>query len=194
MKFCFATFAACLFLFGAAFCVPSGRHQQDSCADVKTSSLALNRIAKIVSTEARNGSTDDSNFSGLAWVEATDMCDPESLNQKSAPCLQKILSVLTHFISIVEDLSVLPSCAKFASDVKPEMHKLHQDISKCVLSRSGTAQHAEDVSTVTETWMRDTLCTSYTFDRLFSFSILTARVFALGDPTRHTDGSAQKCL
>lgn len=52
----------------------------------------------------------------------------------------------------------------------------------------------EDVSTVTETWMRDTLCTSYTFDRLFSFSILTARVFALGDPTRHTDGSAQKCL
>lgn len=52
----------------------------------------------------------------------------------------------------------------------------------------------QDDSTVTDTWMRDTLCTSYTFDRLFSFSILTARVFALGDPIRHTDESAQKCL
>lgn len=54
MKFCFATFAACLFLFGVASCAPTGHHQRDSCADVKTSSLALNRIAKIVSTEVRD--------------------------------------------------------------------------------------------------------------------------------------------
>lgn len=42
-------------------------------------------------------------------------------------------------------------------------------------------------------WEEDLLC-HYTMDRLFSFSILTARIFAVGDPAHHTDGSAQKCM
>uniref|UniRef100_A0A3P9H967 Uncharacterized protein n=1 Tax=Oryzias latipes TaxID=8090 RepID=A0A3P9H967_ORYLA len=44
-----------------------------------------------------------------------------------------------------------------------------------------------------EHWKEPLLC-HYTLDRLFSFSILTARVFAAGDPAQHTASSAQKCM
>ncbi|MEQ2160359.1 hypothetical protein GOODEAATRI_032895, partial [Goodea atripinnis] len=43
-----------------------------------------------------------------------------------------------------------------------------------------------------EQWKEPLLC-RYTLDRLFSFSILTARVFAVGDPAHHSEGSSQKC-
>uniref|UniRef100_A0A8C5C4C5 Uncharacterized protein n=1 Tax=Gadus morhua TaxID=8049 RepID=A0A8C5C4C5_GADMO len=34
----------------------------------------------------------------------------------------------------------------------------------------------------------------YVMERLFSFSILAARVFALGDPAQHSQGSAGQCM
>lgn len=42
-------------------------------------------------------------------------------------------------------------------------------------------------------WQEKLLC-HYTLDRLFSFSILTARVFAVGDPAGHAVGPTQKCM
>uniref|UniRef100_A0A3Q3JVE2 Uncharacterized protein n=1 Tax=Monopterus albus TaxID=43700 RepID=A0A3Q3JVE2_MONAL len=41
-------------------------------------------------------------------------------------------------------------------------------------------------------WQEIPLC-HYTMDRLFSFSILTARVFAVGDPAHHTQGLIRTC-
>uniref|UniRef100_A0A4W6FAR0 Uncharacterized protein n=1 Tax=Lates calcarifer TaxID=8187 RepID=A0A4W6FAR0_LATCA len=96
-----------------------------------------------------------------------------------------ILSVLTGYISAVERVSGFQSCSAFASKVKPVMQKLHKDMSKCSISKEETEPILD--------WQEALLC-HYTMDRLFSFSILTARVFAVGDPTHHAEGSAQTCL
>uniref|UniRef100_A0A3Q1FQ93 Uncharacterized protein n=1 Tax=Acanthochromis polyacanthus TaxID=80966 RepID=A0A3Q1FQ93_9TELE len=78
-----------------------------------------------------------------------------------------IFNLLRSYIALVEQVSGF-QCCKFGEEVKPALNKLQDDMSKCVKS---------------------------TGDRkLFSFSIFTARVFAVGDPTHHTEGSAQKCM
>uniref|UniRef100_A0A3B5KQ17 Uncharacterized protein n=1 Tax=Takifugu rubripes TaxID=31033 RepID=A0A3B5KQ17_TAKRU len=41
-------------------------------------------------------------------------------------------------------------------------------------------------------WEQEGLCL-YTLNRLHSFSILTARIFAVGNPAHHMDDSPQKC-
>ncbi|KAM3618073.1 uncharacterized protein V6R79_014917 [Siganus canaliculatus] len=194
MDFGLATFAALVMLFAAASCAPAGLH--DACEDVRRSSLALNHVARRVSMEARSGSKVVTNFpSKLSWMEAKDMCDPQALKDKSAPCTEKMLSVLTSYNTAVERVSGFQSCSKFVSEVKPAMQKLHQDMTKCVKSRNGRTQQMgvsnEEAEPVAR-WQEDLLC-HYTLDRLFSFSILTARVFAVGDPAHHTDGSAPKC-
>ncbi|KAM6982004.1 uncharacterized protein LKV04_012700 [Tautogolabrus adspersus] len=200
MDFCFATFAAALFgLLVAASCAPAGHNPQDACADVRNSSLALNHQAKMVSIEARNGDRSESNFTtNLAWMEAKDMCDPETLKQKSSTCVGKMLDVLRSYNSYVEMISGFQCCSQFANKVKPALHNLLRDMSRCVNSRTGMNQQkethisAEDTQPLLE-WHEAPLC-HYTLDRLFSFSIISARVFAVGDPAHHSDGSAQKCM
>lgn len=51
MDFCFATFSAVFLLFAAASCAPAGHSLQDACADVRSSSMELNHIAKRISVE-----------------------------------------------------------------------------------------------------------------------------------------------
>ncbi|XP_060914450.1 uncharacterized protein LOC132990297 [Labrus mixtus] len=200
MAFCFATFAAALFwLLAAASCAPAGHSLQDACAAVRRSSLELNRQARIVSIEARNGDKSESNFTTtLAWLEAKDMCDPEALKQKSSTCVGKILDVLRSYNSYVEMIAGFPSCSQFANKVKPALHNLLRDMSRCVNSRTGMNQQEETPISTEDTqpphyWHDATFC-HYTLDRLFSFSIVSARVFASGDPARHSDGSAQTCM
>ncbi|GAA6216619.1 uncharacterized protein LOC119490069, partial [Lates japonicus] len=197
MNFFLATCAALFLLLAAASCAPAGG--PDACAGVQGSSQELNHLARTVSEEARNGSKYVSDFStSLLWMEAKDKCDPGTLRQKSVPCVEKILSVLTGYISAVERVSGFQSCSAFASKVKPVMQKLHKDMSKCVTANGGMDQEEESNISKEETepildWQEALLC-HYTMDRLFSFSILTARVFAVGDPTHHAEGSAQTCL
>ncbi|XP_051281140.1 interleukin-23 subunit alpha-like [Dicentrarchus labrax] len=198
MDFCFATFAALFLLFSAASCAPAGHSLHDACAAVQRSSLELNHLAKGVSVEARNGSKHMGTFTtNLVWMEAKDMCDPESLRQKSEPCISKIHDVLMSYNSLMKRLEQFSSCARFASKVMPAMHKLHTDMSKCVNAITGVNPHKhisnEETHPMMPRWEQNLLC-RYTLDRLFSFSILTARVFAVGDPAHHADGSAQKCL
>uniref|UniRef100_A0A3Q1BUH9 Uncharacterized protein n=2 Tax=Amphiprion TaxID=80969 RepID=A0A3Q1BUH9_AMPOC len=91
-----------------------------------------------------------------------------------------IFSLLRSYIALVEQVSGF-QCCKFGEEVKPALDKfvlLLQEPVKMV---------------PVEYWMEAPLC-QYTMDRLFSFSIFTARVFAVGDPTHHTEGSAQKCM
>uniref|UniRef100_A0A3Q3KYB6 Uncharacterized protein n=1 Tax=Mastacembelus armatus TaxID=205130 RepID=A0A3Q3KYB6_9TELE len=87
--------------------------------------------------------------------------------------------------SAVERVGGFQSCSEFVSKVKPVMQKLHKDMNTCVNSREGMTNEKH--------WQEALLC-HYTLDRLFSFSILTARVFAVGDPAHHAQGSVQKCM
>uniref|UniRef100_A0A8C4NSJ7 Uncharacterized protein n=1 Tax=Dicentrarchus labrax TaxID=13489 RepID=A0A8C4NSJ7_DICLA len=85
-----------------------------------------------------------------------------------------IHDVLMSYNSLMKRLEQFSSCARFASKVMPHISN-------------------EETHPMMPRWEQNLLC-RYTLDRLFSFSILTARVFAVGDPAHHADGSAQKCL
>uniref|UniRef100_A0A3B5RBI6 Uncharacterized protein n=2 Tax=Xiphophorus TaxID=8082 RepID=A0A3B5RBI6_XIPMA len=99
-------------------------------------------------------------------------------------CVEKIFGVLTSYASAVERISAFESCSEFTSTVNPALKKLHRDMGKCVRSK---AEHQP-----VEHWKEAYVC-QYTLERLFSFSILTARVFAAGDPAQHSEGSAHRC-
>ncbi|XP_049921516.1 uncharacterized protein LOC126403102 [Epinephelus moara] len=198
MDFCFATFAAVLVLLGAASCAPTGHPLHDACGAVPSSSLELNDIARSVSIKARNGSKDVLNFTTtLGWMETKDMCDPETLKQQPATCLGKMLNVLTSYMSAVERVAGFESCSKFVKEVELPIHKLHKDMSSCVKSTAEIHHQKESSTNKEETWpkghWKEIYLCQYTMDRLFSFSILAARVFAVGDPAHHTDIVAQKC-
>ncbi|XP_054602093.2 uncharacterized protein [Nothobranchius furzeri] len=201
MDFRLVTFAALCVFFTAASSAPvrdvRSSAQQDACTEVKISSLDLNHYAKLASVKARNGSTDLAAVSSsLVWMEAKDMCDPESLKHKPMPCVSKIFTVLTSYSSAVEMISAFDSCSEFTSIVKPALRKLHRDMSKCVRSLGGKHEKEPHVSKVepeaVDQWKEAFLC-HYVLDRVFSFSILAARVFAVGHPAHHDEGSSQKC-
>uniref|UniRef100_A0A3Q2CRQ7 Uncharacterized protein n=1 Tax=Cyprinodon variegatus TaxID=28743 RepID=A0A3Q2CRQ7_CYPVA len=85
-----------------------------------------------------------------------------------------LLSVLTSYHYTVERISAFEGCSKVKTTLKPEHHVKREEPQPV------------------DQWLQDSMC-SYTLERLFSFSILTARVFAVGDPARHSVGLAQKC-
>ncbi|KAF0035851.1 hypothetical protein F2P81_011163 [Scophthalmus maximus] len=196
-----------LSLIAAASCAPAaaGRALQGACAAVQGSALELNHIAQALYLQAQSGEKEEAGFyNSPAWIEAKDMCDPASLEHNSAPCVGKMLGVLTSYNALVERVSGFESlaCKEFASKVQKVMQKLHKELSACVKSR-GAMDHAkqanvsEEETPVTPRWQvtphwQDLQC-NYTRNRLFSFSILTARVFAVGDPAHHAESSAQKC-
>uniref|UniRef100_A0A672IUY7 Uncharacterized protein n=1 Tax=Salarias fasciatus TaxID=181472 RepID=A0A672IUY7_SALFA len=126
--------------------------------------------------QEHRGSKDFGEFNtSLVWMEAKDTCDPDSLKNKSLPCLGKMLSVLSRYISEVERVSSFQSCMAFGSEAKPESHT------------------SEEESKPIANWEKEPLC-HYIMDRLFSFSILVARVFAVGDPTLHSSSATKSCL
>uniref|UniRef100_A0A8C2ZR66 Uncharacterized protein n=1 Tax=Cyclopterus lumpus TaxID=8103 RepID=A0A8C2ZR66_CYCLU len=80
-----------------------------------------------------------------------------------------ILNVLTSYISAVETVAGFQSCSELESHTSKEVtHPITQ--------------------------FEEELMCHHILDRLFSFSIVSARVFAVGDPAHHTEGSAQKCM
>ncbi|CAK6963788.1 hypothetical protein EYF80_059385 [Scomber scombrus] len=195
MAFAFATFAAVFLLLATASCAPAGT--QDACADVRKSSLELNRIAKTVSELARNGSKDMSDVSAsLLWMEANDMCDPGTLKHEPVTCVRKIFKAIRSYKSVLKTVDRFPCCSGYVSSVKKALHNMETDMGKCV-KLSEAINHQEESHTSNGQGIRDyeqlILC-HYTMDRLFSFSILAARVFAVGDPAHHTEGSVQKCM
>ncbi|KAK7884407.1 hypothetical protein WMY93_027530 [Mugilogobius chulae] len=120
------------------------------------------------------------------WMEAKDQCDPGTLRLTPEPCIKKMLDVLSSYKSFVSFLAELKSCP-VAAEVVPVLRQLHKDMSSCVRSRTEYHPHHK-VDHInfksTEFWKEGLLC-DYTMERLFSFSILTARVFSVGDPVNH---------
>uniref|UniRef100_A0A3B3U2K4 Uncharacterized protein n=1 Tax=Poecilia latipinna TaxID=48699 RepID=A0A3B3U2K4_9TELE len=82
-----------------------------------------------------------------------------------------IFGVLASYASAVERISAFESCSEFTST-----------------HHGKKAEHQP----VEGRWKEALVC-QYTLERLFSFSILTARVFAAGDPAQHSEGSAHRC-
>uniref|UniRef100_A0A3P9MVB8 Pectinesterase inhibitor domain-containing protein n=1 Tax=Poecilia reticulata TaxID=8081 RepID=A0A3P9MVB8_POERE len=195
MSSCLASLAGLFVFLLAASAAPAGHH--DACAEVRMSSQDLNQYARTASAKARNGSTDFARYSNsIAWLESNDMCDPASLKQMSTACVEKILGVLTSYASAVERISAFESCSEFTSTVNPALKKLHRDMGKCVRSLGGKLEKEHHGKKAehhpVEHWKEAFVC-QYTLERLFSFSILTARVFAAGDPAQHSEGSSHRC-
>ncbi|KAG7520982.1 ORM1 2 [Solea senegalensis] len=184
MTFSFATSAALFLFFAAASCAPV----HHSCADVRNSSLVLLRTVKSITAEI--GPKEESNISSsLLWMEAKDGCDPSSLREKPAQCIEKILRVLVSYSVEMKELAGFQNCSEFAHKLKPVMEGLIKKMTTCLKSRTGMELHIkEEKPKPNDLWEKLVLC-PYTMNRLFSFSVLTARVFAVGDPTRH--GSTQ---
>lgn len=59
------------------------------------------------------------------------------------PCVEKILSVLSNYNHILKRVSGFPSCAESVHRLRPAMHKLHEDINKCVKVRPVMNHHDE---------------------------------------------------
>ncbi|RVE70929.1 hypothetical protein OJAV_G00069470 [Oryzias javanicus] len=142
MDFCFTTIVVLLGLLGTGSCAPIGAH--DACGDARSSSLELNHLAKIASEEVKQGSTDQASFSSkLAFMQASDMCDPESLKHKSMPCVGKIFSTLKSYSFAVKRISGFQSCMKSVENVAKALEKLSRDMGKCVESLGGPNHQLE---------------------------------------------------
>ncbi|KAK1899056.1 Interleukin-23 subunit alpha, partial [Dissostichus eleginoides] len=170
MMLCFS--AVLWLLVAAARGSPIGLSvHEEPCLAVRNSSLQLNQLARTAAREARNGSNNIDDFtSDLAWIETKDLCDPESLKHNPKTCLEKLLHVSSSYRSAVKRVSEFEKCSKFASKLQPAMLKLQRDMRRCQPS---------DWLEAVGRWEEASLC-RFTLDRLFSFSILTARVFAVG--------------
>lgn len=136
----------------------------------------------------------------------------------SQTCLSKILSVSRTYSSALQMLSSFESCAAFAKKLLPALTQLQGDMANmCVklddrsevsqikaLLRKQHVRHADfnisfsflalQVSSYENVawWRQEPLCI-HTLERLYSFSTLTARVFAVGNPAHHTAGPAHNC-
>uniref|UniRef100_A0A3Q2NZI3 Uncharacterized protein n=1 Tax=Fundulus heteroclitus TaxID=8078 RepID=A0A3Q2NZI3_FUNHE len=100
-----------------------------------------------------------------------------------------IFGALTSYTSAVKMISAFESCSELTSAVQPALNDL-SDPAVCFQQEHHVR---EEKLKDDEHWKESYLC-SYALDRLFSFSVLTARVFAVGDPARHSGGSAQQCV
>ncbi|KAK5924418.1 hypothetical protein CgunFtcFv8_001287 [Champsocephalus gunnari] len=193
MMLCFS--AVLWLLVAAAWGSPIGLLvHEEPCLAVRNSSLQLNQLARTAAREARNGSNNIDDFtSDLAWIETKDLCDPETLKHNPETCLEKLLHVSSSYRSAVKRVSEFEKCSKFASKLQPAMLKLQRDMRRCVGARARGGAHLpqqpSDWLEAVERWQEASLC-RFTLDRLFSFSVLTARVFAVGDPSLHAAAAA----
>ncbi|KAI4794406.1 hypothetical protein KUCAC02_032081 [Chaenocephalus aceratus] len=188
MMLCFS--AVLWLLVAAAWGSPIGLLvHEEPCLAVRNSSLQLNQLARTAAREARNGSNNIDDFtSDLAGSRRRTCATPRPSSTilrrelLVLTCLEKLLHVSSSYRSAVKRVSEFEKCSKFASKLQPAMLKLQRDMRRCVGQPS-------DWLEAVERWQEASLC-RFTLDRLFSFSVLTARVFAVGDPSLHAAAAA----
>ncbi|CAL8367117.1 unnamed protein product [Lota lota] len=107
--------------------------------------------------------------------------------QSSSSWLNKIARILS-----VETRIGIANVTNFSSNI-PWMETQDKcdpgSLSNNPTFSATTVHHMEE----DEMWEAADLC-HYIMERLFSFSIISARVFALGDPAKHSHGSAGQCM
>ncbi|XP_061115057.1 interleukin-23 subunit alpha-like [Conger conger] len=120
----------------------------------------------------------------VVLVEPSDMCDPAGLKTDSKPCLQKLITALGNYSRIfqMEDLFV-GSEREMAQKVVVKVTEL--------LGQLG-AKEPQGPATKHQAWMQQSLA-RYSAQRLLSFSVIVARVFAAGNPAAHGNAPPTSC-
>ncbi|KAJ8390483.1 hypothetical protein AAFF_G00102800 [Aldrovandia affinis] len=154
------------------------------------SSIRLNKLAQHLAREVLGDSGPMYyNISDkVVLVEASDMCDPAGLKTDSKPCLQKITAALSNYSRIFQKKGLFPGSewetAQVASTVSELLGQLRHE------EPQGSTK--EEPGLNEENWMQEDL-QRYSVERLRSFSILAARVFAAGNPASHGNAPAAHC-
>ncbi|XP_039605863.1 interleukin-23 subunit alpha-like [Polypterus senegalus] len=115
---------------------------------------------------------------GVPYIESADRCDPAGLRSNSKLCLSKISAILQTYIGLFEKMG--GSCDWDNSDLKEEMLYLQKHLKARGINESGKKMGA------VQAWMCHSLPQAL-LQRLTSFSSIVARVFAPGDPAKHTE-------
>ncbi|KAJ8369901.1 hypothetical protein SKAU_G00099290 [Synaphobranchus kaupii] len=170
------------------------------------SSVGLNKLAQDLANKVL-GSSPRSLYNideQVVLVEPSDMCDPAGLKMDSKPCIKKIITALGNYSRIFRKEGLfLGSARETARKVAVTVSKLLGQLgtlfslSLCNsnLIELNVLQAEEPQGSTVEldrTWMQYVLA-RYSVERLLSFSILVARVFASGNPAAHGNAPSTSC-
>ncbi|XP_058867362.1 interleukin-23 subunit alpha-like [Acipenser ruthenus] len=126
-------------------------------------------------------------------IEASDRCDPAGLRSEEQPCLLKISRVLHYYSHLFGENSVFNE-SDF-DDLARTLSQLLRQIKSHYghASENGHGVAVEDWSCITvKDWQRQYLQRHY-MERLKSFSIIVARVFTPGNPSKHDVTTLPQC-
>uniref|UniRef100_A0A8C9SDN9 Interleukin-23 subunit p19 n=2 Tax=Scleropages formosus TaxID=113540 RepID=A0A8C9SDN9_SCLFO len=158
-------------------------------------SLALNGVAQRLARDVLGASRQlpPKTSASAVLIEPCELCSPANLTADSRPCLQKIAVALHNYTrmfgkeglfegSTWEDLA--HEAAKMASELRELLHSRVLHTGSLDSQESQSSAHVEPLVNESDRWMLDDL-RRHSAERLLSFSILAARVFAAGDPATH---------
>ncbi|XP_066566312.1 interleukin-23 subunit alpha-like [Amia ocellicauda] len=168
-----------------------------SWSDCTTYTAELNRLARQlaakVSSDSQSGVADKED--DIPLVEESDKCDPLGLSSDPEPCLTKIADALQNYSRLFGKNGLFEGSSwEEVEEVSAVIENLRRFLGVSVLH---IMSHSRDspgpVLEVGDKWMCGYL-QRYTVERLLSFSAIAARVFAIGDPSKHGEaGSSPHC-
>uniref|UniRef100_A0A3P8ZF41 Uncharacterized protein n=1 Tax=Esox lucius TaxID=8010 RepID=A0A3P8ZF41_ESOLU len=176
----FTTVVTLLSIFTGGFSAPVNQTAGISWNKIKEGSLKLNNLAKrLLIEEFSHLKTVERDVKmPTVVVEARDKCDPTNLRLDSMPCFRKMVSALKNYRTVFGTISQFKkNCKKVGKTVNKVVKELLIDM------KDSSPDSDENWSTV-HSWEEPGLCHD-SIEKLFSFSILMARVFAPGDPAKH---------
>ncbi|KPP75114.1 ORM1-like protein 2-like [Scleropages formosus] len=151
-------------------------------------SLALNGVAQRLARDVLGASRQlpPKTSASAVLIEPCELCSPANLTADSRPCLQKIAVALHNYTrmfgkeglfegSTWEDLA--HEAAKMASELRELLHSRVLHTGSLDSQESQSSAHVEPLVNESDRWMLDDL-RRHSAERLLSFSILAARVFA----------------
>ncbi|KAJ8016854.1 hypothetical protein DPEC_G00011670 [Dallia pectoralis] len=175
----FATVVTILSVFTGALSAPINQPVGISWNSIKEGSLKLNHLAKrfLIEEFSHLKTVETDVKMPRVVVEASDKCDPTNLRVDSMPCFRKMVSALKNYRTVFGTISQFKkNCKNVGTTVSNVVTEL--------LIHMKESSPEENWSTV-HSWEEAGLCHD-SLEKLFSFSILMARVFAPGDPAKHT--------
>uniref|UniRef100_A0A4W5PBA0 Uncharacterized protein n=1 Tax=Hucho hucho TaxID=62062 RepID=A0A4W5PBA0_9TELE len=191
MYLSFTTVVTLLVVFTGAFSAPVNQPVEISWNNVKLKeySLQLNQLAKRLLIEELSHLKTVERV--VKWprvlVNATDKCDPTNLRADSTHCLKKMVSALKNYRIVFGIISQFKSiCTKVGE-------KLNKVVEELLFQMGEPRPDSEENWSKVNSWEEPGLCRD-NIEKLFSFSILMARVFAPGDPAKHIMNSTKYCI
>ncbi|KAL1020716.1 hypothetical protein UPYG_G00003720 [Umbra pygmaea] len=110
-------------------------------------------------------------------VEPNDKCDPTNLKADSKPCFDKMVSALDNYKDIFGTIS------QFKNNCTKVGERVNKVVKGLLFQMVGTS--SEEKRSIVNNWEELGICHD-SIEKLFSFSVIMARVFAPGDPAKHS--------